>query len=44
MAREASTPLVLVVEDERLLRMDAVDMIKKSGFESCTFSPNRIFG
>ena len=30
---EAKRPVVLVVEDEFLLRMDAVDMIKAAGFE-----------
>jgi CheY-like chemotaxis protein len=29
----AAPRLVLVVEDEPLLRMDAVDMIKEAGFE-----------
>lgn len=33
MARAASRSLVLVVEDEPLLRMDAVDMIRESGFD-----------
>jgi CheY-like chemotaxis protein len=33
MARAAPRPLVLVVEDEPLLRMDAVDMIRQSGFD-----------
>ena len=30
---ESKRPVVLVVEDEFLLRMDAVDMIKAAGFE-----------
>ena len=30
---ESRRPVVLVVEDEFLLRMDAVDMIKAAGFE-----------
>ena len=29
----AASRLVLVVEDEPLLRMDAVDMIREAGFE-----------
>jgi len=29
----SSTPVVLIVEDEFLLRIDAVDMIKAAGFE-----------
>jgi CheY-like chemotaxis protein len=33
MARAASRSLVLVVEDEPLLRMDAVDMIREFGFD-----------
>ena len=31
---EARRPVVLIVEDEFLLRMDAVDMIKAAGFEA----------
>jgi CheY-like chemotaxis protein len=30
----ASRPVVLIVEDEFLLRMDAVDMIRAAGFEA----------
>jgi CheY-like chemotaxis protein len=30
---ESSRPVVLIVEDEYLLRMDAVDMIAAAGFE-----------
>jgi CheY-like chemotaxis protein len=30
---ESKRPVVLVVEDEFLLRMDAVDMIQAAGFE-----------
>lgn len=33
MACVGSRPLVLVVEDERLVRMNAVDMIRESGFD-----------
>lgn len=33
MASAASRPLVLVVEDEPLLRMDAVEMIRESGYD-----------
>jgi CheY-like chemotaxis protein len=29
----SSTPVVLIVEDEFLLRIDAVDMVKAAGFE-----------
>ena len=31
---ESKRPVVLIVEDEFLLRMDAVDMIKAAGFEA----------
>jgi CheY-like chemotaxis protein len=31
---ESGRPVVLIVEDEFLLRMDAVDMIKAAGFEA----------
>src|ERR1700692_3454269 len=31
---ESKRPVVLIVEDEFLLRMDAVDMIKGAGFEA----------
>jgi CheY-like chemotaxis protein len=31
---ESGRPAVLIVEDEFLLRMDAVDMIKAAGFEA----------
>ena len=30
---ESRRPVVLIVEDESLLRMDAVDMIEAAGFE-----------
>jgi CheY-like chemotaxis protein len=30
---ESKRPVVLIVEDEFLLRMDAVDMIEAAGFE-----------
>lgn len=32
--RDGDRPVVLVVEDEPLLRMDAVDMIEEAGFEA----------
>ena len=32
MARAASRPLVLVVEDEELVRTNAIEMIKEAGF------------
>jgi CheY-like chemotaxis protein len=31
---ETKRPVVLIVEDELLLRMDAVDMITSAGFEA----------
>jgi CheY-like chemotaxis protein len=31
---ESNRPVVLIVEDEFLLRMDAVDMIKAAGFDA----------
>src|SRR5687767_1709162 len=32
--KRATKPLILIVEDEALLRMDAVDMIEAEGYEA----------
>jgi FixJ family two-component response regulator len=34
MERAARKPVVVVVEDEQLLRMTAIEMVEKAGFEA----------